>query len=206
MKKKRLDIKKLREVQKFADEYLVKNGFIMPKDKSIINKILEDPKAPILPGMMSRPFLPHPIAINKLRRDLRAYIRIWLDSCKSSHADDENLVKFFKSIRVDLHKKVASYKRRITWSAKKKEYDLSLFTKKDSVWDTEKFFIQAFCVFLSDNKDKKVSDFVEWFYPWSEALRNYWPENVRYIDDIYTKGEPVLETKAAFNSGKDSIV
>ena len=202
-KRKRAPINQLREVNKFAEEFLVSRGIRRPESQSVIKTILSTPGAPALPGIP--PYLPTPWAINNTKRILLNIGKEWALKNKQDNTNAINLdafIKFvFKVIKqedFEIEKEIFSYGDTIQKSVAQ-NLDTTQQTvadwlrpviKKEALKAITMFVLDSVAVCLATKAAGDVPSFYEWFDDWCEKLKMYWPQNLRNID-----GKNQVQTK-----------
>ena len=194
-RKKRAPINKLREVNQFAEEFLVTKGIRMPESKSVIKTILSTNGAPTLPGIP--PYLPTPWAINNTKRILLNIGKEWSLKNKEDSERVVNIDSFIKFVfdvikqeDFKIEENVFSNSEAIKLGIKNNldmdqqtvaEWLLPLI-KKEALGAITMFLLDSFAVCLATKSASDVPAFYEWFDEWCNKLKTYWPENLRNID------------------------
>ncbi len=179
MKQKRAPIEQLREMEKVGREILVKRGVIAKE--SIIDKIIADPKAPMLPGLV--PYLPHDQTIKLSQRIMYDLLREWQFENKLER-EQENVAEFFKFVINRLTSIEKKYKKEINQKnqAVKKGYKKvrtlsSMFNsieRSEATRGMNKFFVDSFAISVIVKSNDTTSQYAEWFLNWTDDLYTLW--------------------------------
>lgn len=178
MKKKHAPIEELRKAKEYADEYFVKKGMILPKEKSVVDKLLK--KGKLLPGR-HLPYIPYPWVINASKRVLFDLLIQWKELKSNKDTEIDDAIAFFKFVVKQLESKEREIKTQIRESAKKKEYDIKLYHKKDAANGVKTFIIDSFAVAVIAKSNTSVVEYSEWFLDWSKELLKNWNKNIRGV-------------------------
>lgn len=183
MKKKHAPIEQLREMEKIGREMLVKRGLIAKE--SIIDKMVADPNAPMLPGLV--PYLPHDATLKLSQRMMYDLLREWQFENKEEK-DQENVAEFFKFVikRLDdiekkYRKEIKQKNKTINKGLKKKRTLHKLFNsieRSEATQGMNKFFVDSFAISIIVKSNDTTSQYAEWFLNWTDELYKLWHKKV----------------------------
>ena len=197
MAKKHAPIKKLRELNKFADDFLVAKGIRLPSQASVIETILHTKGAPSLPGIPA--YLPTPWAINLTKRILLNVGKEWvLRTKEDKHPELSSNLDAFMRFAMKVIKEEDFKVEEVVFSNGEairmgvaQGLDLTQETvgswlrpliQKEALGAITWFILDTFAVCLATKGASDVPSFYEWFDDWCDKLKLYWPENLRNID------------------------
>lgn len=188
-KKKRQDIQRLREVQKFARDYEVRKGLI--HEESVIDRLARDPNAPVLPGLPS--YLPRPWTIHQTRRVVYDLGREWQATHKENPQMAGNIAEFAKFGVSVLNEQVKKHRKSMKDMSKVVDDYVATDTavaphdvfKPIENYETAKairqFIIDSLAVAIIVKRYDDTADFLEWFMGWTNQLLDQWTPQQRLI-------------------------
>lgn len=178
-KKKRAPIEQLREAGKIARQMLIDKG--IHSKESLIDKILADSKAPMLPGIPA--YLPHEWTIKATQRIMRDLIIVWIEKCGKDKKKRENITEFWKFVVKELHKQEKVFQKeeaKMKASLRNSKYipllkDVFMPTRnKENTHAIQRFLIDSFAVGIVVEQNHSTSEFLNWFLDWTQNLYTYW--------------------------------
>jgi hypothetical protein len=178
-KKKRAPIEQLREAGRVARQMLIDKG--IHSKESVIDKIVSDAKAPMLPGIPA--YLPHEWTIKATQRIMRDILVIWKEECGDDKKKANDITEFWKFIIKELHKQEKIFvkqEREMSELIKvSKEIpvlkDIFAPTRnKDNIIAINRFFVDSFAVGIVLKKNHSTSEYLMWFLDWTQDLHEYW--------------------------------
>jgi hypothetical protein len=180
MKKNRPPLKQLKESAKIADEMLRQKG-ILAKD-SFIDKIIDDPKAPTLPGLPA--YLPHEETIAACQILLARTTKLWIEQNKQEDSKTENIADFFRFVLKRIKREEDKFTKEHKQMDKKikKDYGdyilsdiFSPLRKRQTARALYKFFVDSFAVSHIVKRKSCTSEYVDWFLnEWTPSMIGLW--------------------------------
>jgi hypothetical protein len=177
--KRRAPIEQLREASKIARQMLIDKG--IHSKESMIDKIVKDAKAPMLPGLA--PYLPHEWTIKATQRIMGDLVIIWAEKCKRNKKRMENITEFWKFVVKELHTMEEKFatEEMLMGEAIKKQKDVLLLKdvfsptrKKENLHAIHRFIVDSFAVGIVLKQNHATSEYLNWFLDWTQDLYEYW--------------------------------
>lgn len=180
-KKNRPPIDQLRVAGRQALVMLREKG-ILAKD-SVIDKIINDKNAPILPGIPA--YLPHDYTLKMAQQMFRDLLILWMEKCKNNHSLAENITEFYKFIIEELRVQERDFNKDISTMARSIQIKklgnvpvlkdvFSPMRKKQVVVAMRKFMVDSFAVSVVLKNNNNVSEYANWFLDWTNDMQKLW--------------------------------
>ena len=165
---------------KQASEYARQLGFAkkIVSEKSILDKIKDDPNAPILPGMP--PYLPHRWTLDAMRNIIMDIVKKWVTHCKGEEEKQEQMKQFciFAIRYMEDSERKWQRKVRATKINEKDGLISEIFSDEKHLKAThsmKEFLIASFNVSVIVNQNMTVSEYLEWsLEDWIPKLNKLW--------------------------------
>jgi hypothetical protein len=174
-----------------ARKILAKKNIIKNDSESIIDEILKNPEAPILPGGSSsksgRVYLPSPWTINTSRRIVYDIARLWELEVKKSKTKNLEGSGFFVFAIKELNRVESSLEKAIRKKVKKEEYDFVLLNRRETINAIKIFLVDSFAISVIAKAHDDAISYLKWFDHWSVELLKLWPRSVSSVDAKLTK-------------------
>lgn len=179
MAKKHAPREQLRAAGKIAKEMLIKRG-LRAKD-SVIDKIITDSKAPILPGIPS--YLPHEWTLKATQQILRDIVILWKEECRNNDEKIENITLFWHFAREQLYQQEKIFAKqtdampKLIESMKEIPVLRDIFSplrKKENIQAIHRFVIDSFACAIVIKQHHTTSEYLNWFLDWTQDLAALW--------------------------------
>lgn len=176
-------MEQLREAGKVARQMLVDKGII--SDKSIIDQILKDSRAPVLPGIPA--YLPHEWTLRAAERVLRDLVVMWKEETKNKPKKQNDITEFWKFVVKQLRnqeqlfnkeknampKKIAEMEKKVGEVPVLKEV-FSPMRKEENLKAIQHFLVDSFAVAVVVKQHHSVGEYLNWFLDWTQELHLLW--------------------------------
>jgi len=184
-KKKRQSIDQLREAGKIATEMLRDRHIIA--DKSVIDQILQDSKAPTLPGIPA--YLPHEWTIKAAQRVMRDIVIMWKEEFKDnpSARQKDDITEFWKFVVMKMRELETDFNREIVAipaqvrKMEKQVGEVPLLKDVFGPWRKKEnerailhFLVDSFAIAVVVKQNHSVGEYLEWFLEWTQDLHLLW--------------------------------
>jgi hypothetical protein len=179
MTKKHAPIEKLREAKKEADRLMIDKYKVRAKE-SVIDTIEATHGEVTLPGIPS--YLPFPWTINATRRILYDIARLWQLHTEKENLKSEDVTEFFKFVLNELRETTGIIEQLMAKTVRDKKFDTRYLHQREAVAGVKKFLVDSFAVSVLEKQNSSVSDYLEWFFDWTDSLLAKYAERSRSID------------------------
>lgn len=182
-RKRRAPIDQLRAAGRIADKMLRDKGILA--QESVIDKIVADKKAPLLPGIPH--YLPHEWTLKAAQRIMRDLVVIWVEKTANNKHRRDNITEFWKFVVKELKAQEQVFTREEAAMLENvKQMDtkvekvpvlgeiFSPMRKKQNVQAIRHFLVDSFAVAVVLKEKHSVGDFLNWFLDWTQDLHELW--------------------------------
>jgi hypothetical protein len=179
VKKRRAPIEQLREAGRIARQMLIDKG--IHGKESLIDKIVADSKAPLLPGIPN--YLPHEWTLKASQQIMRDLVYIWVEKCGDDQEKKDNITDFWKFIVKELHALETQFAKeekdmgRLIKTTKDVPLIKDIFAPtrmKENTHAMLQFIVDSFAVGIIVEKNHTTAEYLNWFLDWTEELHTYW--------------------------------
>ena len=175
-RKRRPPLAQLRLAAEHARKMLFAKNIV--SDRSILEKLVDNPEAPILPGIP--PYLPNRWTLDAVRQMIMDITKKWVTKCQGIPEKQEHIEPFFRFAI----KCIEDEERK--WRGKVRAADIS--TKDGIISDIfsevrhletanamKKFIVDSFAISVIVKSNDSVSSYLEWFIEdWTPKLNKLW--------------------------------
>lgn len=190
MDKKRAPLEQLLEAGKVAKQMLKDKG--MEAQTSVLDQILKDKDAPILPGIPT--YLPHQWTVKAAQRIMYDLAVLWRQECaahpeykvgkkKKTEGREEDITQFFTFVIKELRAQEKEYDEdvdnmpKLLKSLKEIPVLKDVFSpvrKRDNIKAIQRFFVDSFAVAIVVKNNYSTSEYLNWFLDWTQNLYELW--------------------------------
>lgn len=158
---------------------LIKRG--LRTEESVIDKILTDSRAPVLPGIPA--YLPHEWTLQATRQIMRNIVIMWKDDCKGDERKMQDITKFWLFAREQLRQQEEAFNKDFTIMPKllrsMKEVPVlkdvfSPMRKKENAEALHRFIVDSFAVAVVVKQHHATGEYLNWFLDWTQDLGLLW--------------------------------